>query len=317
MTTIALIDPVSLIGEELRDQLGRRPDLWQDLVLVSRLEEQIGTLTSIDGAAAMVKQADPESLNGADIAVFCGSMEGNEELFARLPASATRLLFGNAHGFEATAVVAGVNELEMGHGETLLTPHPSGVLLSHLLHPLRDFGIEQAVATLIEPASFYNKAGLDELYAQARNLVALVDQQPSEIFGRQLAFNLYPSHQPADGLVSQVAAVVGSKVEFRRLQGSVFHGISAALTLRFRQDIHPDEAREALAAHPWCVMHEDPETLGPIDAAQSDLVLIGPVDPGLDHRTLSIWAVMDNLTRGGASNALRILDVLAGTESVS
>jgi len=53
----------------------------------------------------------------------------------------------------------------------------------------------------------------------------------------------------------------------------------------------------------------DEDPLGPIDAAATDDVLLGHLrseSPG----SYWLWSVMDNLTRGGASNAIAIAEAL-------
>ncbi len=63
-------------------------------------------------------------------------------------------------------------------------------------------------------------------------------------------------------------------------------------------------ARKALTASPFVEAAEDPRHLGPVDAAASDKVLLGATRK--DEDGIWIWAAMDNLTRGGAINALEI-----------
>jgi aspartate-semialdehyde dehydrogenase len=65
--------------------------------------------------------------------------------------------------------------------------------------------------------------------------------------------------------------------------------------------------RKALAGNPHIETAEDPKHLGPIDSAASDKVLVGAIRKAPD-RGFWLWAVMDNLTRGGALNALEIAE---------
>ncbi|MEJ2086836.1 MAG: hypothetical protein P8Y44_14430, partial [Acidobacteriota bacterium] len=54
-----------------------------------------------------------------------------------------------------------------------------------------------------------------------------------------------------------------------------------------------------------------PEVLGPVDAASSERILFSP--PRRSERrpdSFRIWSVMDNLTRGGALNALAIAEYI-------
>jgi aspartate-semialdehyde dehydrogenase len=100
------------------------------------------------------------------------------------------------------------------------------------------------------------------------------------------------------------------------LQGSVFHGFSALLHVHLRRELSADEVRQRLAASPLIELAppdaEGEQPLGPIDVAARDEVMVGAVERDPDGGTW-IWAVMDNLTRGGASNAVAILAQLVGT----
>jgi aspartate-semialdehyde dehydrogenase len=212
-------------------------------------------------------------------------------------------------------VVAGVNLVAAVRGAALASPHPGAVLLAHLLHPLRRFGLAGASAVVVQPSSFRDKPGLDELFGQARNMVAMRAQDEPAVFGRQLAFNLLPTPVSGPAVAGQVRAALGGgeaavPLAVRVLQGAVFHGVSAAVHLRLDGEADPAAVREALGEHPFNRLAEDSELLGPIDAAASDEVLIGGVEAvaAAYGGGVWLWGVMDNLTRGGALNAVAILE---------
>ncbi|MEM7049831.1 MAG: Asd/ArgC dimerization domain-containing protein [Acidobacteriota bacterium] len=312
MSSVALIDPMTLLGEELRERLEQRPDLALDLRLLSADEDQVGALTTVGGAAAMVGKAEGDDLANLDLAIFCGS---DLRLLADLPPAATAIVASPGTPVdEAIPVIAGVNESRAERGRRLLSPHPSAVLLGHLLGPLASFAPQSIVATLIEPASIYGKQGLDDLFDQARALVALTQVPTTETFERQLAFNLYPATSPGEGIADELRAALSRDdlaLRLQRLQAPVFHGISVHLTVELDGPWSLQEVSEALAAHPWNELAEDGDRIGPIDAANHESVLIGGLAQS-GERHFGLWAVMDNLTRGGALNMLRILDLLSG-----
>lgn len=323
MTTFALVSPTTLVGKELRDVLQRRRELWTDVRLVSGDDDEVGTLTELGGAVAIVARAEDTELAGARLVFFCGGREVTLPLLATLPAGATAILLGADFGpDDGLPLVAGVNLDTVGGtapDRPLLSPHPGAVLLAHLLHPLRRFGVEEAVATLIQPVSMYGEPALDELYAQTRRVIALAGQEPAEVLPAQLAFNALPSHLAGAHVGAEVAAVLGEPAltpAVEIVQGSIFHSFTAALYLRCGEAAEPEALREALGDHPFNRLAEDAELLGPVDAAASDDVIVGAVrrEPPRDGRTAGfwIWAVMDNLTRGGALNALAIAEHVLG-----
>lgn len=313
MTAIAILHPSNLLGKELRETIeARRPD-WADLRLLSSREDEIGTLTEIGGAAALVGRWEPESLRGVDVAFFCGAIEDNRPLLTALPPET----LGVVLSFDATMedglpVVAGINTSSTGGNRVLLSPHPAVVLLAHLLHPLKSLSPLEVAATVIQPVSMRDEGGLEELFENTRQIVAMTRRTPTPVFGTQLAFNLLPSPLPADPVAAQLRPVLADAppVALQLLQGAVFHSVSASVHVRLAGDPSPQAVRKALSASPILEVADKPRLLGPIDAAASDKVLFGTVRKDEAAGGLWLWAVMDNLTRGGALNAIEIAEAL-------
>jgi aspartate-semialdehyde dehydrogenase len=307
VSTIAIVHPMTLLGKELRETLDRR----QDVRLLSNREDEIGTLTEVAGTAAMVTRYEPETLQGAAIAFLCGTMEDNRPILAELPPETTAVLLSfDATAGDGRAVVAGVNDEAAGGHRVLLSPHPGVVLLAHLLHALRGLAVEEAVATLIQPASMRDDAGLEELFEQTRQIVAMTRRTPTPVFGAQLSFNLLPAPLPADPVAGQLQAVLpGMPLALQILQGGVFHSVSASLYVRCAGSPTLQAVRKALAGHPHLEAADKPKLLGPIDAAASDKAIYGNVRRDEAGGGFWLWAVMDNLTRGGALNAIEIAGI--------
>jgi aspartate-semialdehyde dehydrogenase len=282
-----------------------------DVRLLSHRDDEIGTLTEVAGAAAMVTRYEPEKLQGVATAFLCGTMEDNRPILAEIPPETTAVLLSfDATAADGQAVVAGVNdEAARGH-RVLLSPHPGVVLLAHLLAALRELKVEEAVATLIQPASMRDDAGLEELFEQTRQIVAMTRRSPTPVFGAQLSFNLLPVPLPADPLTGQLQAVLpGMPLALQILQGAVFHSVSASLYVRCAGNPTLQAIRKTLADNPHLEAADRPKHLGPIDAAASDKVIYGNVRKDEAGGGFWLWAVMDNLTRGGALNALEIAGI--------
>ncbi len=319
MTAIAIVHPTDLLGKELRETLAAYPALARDVRLLSRRDEEIGTLTEAAGAAALVTRYEPEALQGVDIAFFCGPVAANRPILAELPPETRAIVLSlDATVADGLPVVAGVN-LEAAQGSRfLLSPHPGAVLLAQLLHALRGFAPEAAVATLVLPASVRDDAGLEELFEQTKQIVAMTPRMAAPVFGAQLAFNLLPT-SAADPIAAQVGAVLGTPgtpgtmppLALQTLQGGIFHSVSASLWVRCAGNPTPQAARKALAAQPHLAAADKPRSLGPVDAAASDKVLFGTPRRDETAGGLWLWAVMDNLTRGGALNALGIAEAIS------
>jgi aspartate-semialdehyde dehydrogenase len=312
VSAVAILHPTGLLGKELRETLEARHPEW-DLRLLSDREDEIGTLTEIAGAAALVGRFEPESLEGVSLAFLCGDMAANRPLLAELPPETTAVVLSyDATVEDGLPVVAGVNTADAHGRRVLLSPHPGVVLLAHLLHPLRQLALAEAAATLIQPASMRDDAGLEELFEQTRQIVAMTRRTPTPVFGAQLAFNVLPAPLPAEPVAAQLRSVLAGapSVALQILQGAVFHSVAASVYVRFAEPLSPQAVRKALAAHPVIELAEKPRHLGPIDAAANDKVLLGAVRKDEATGGFWLWAVMDNLTRGGALNAIEIAEAV-------
>jgi aspartate-semialdehyde dehydrogenase len=315
VTAIAILHPTNLLGKELRETLEARHRDWTDLRLMSTQEDEIGTLTEAAGAAALVSRYEPEKLKGVDVAFFCGPAEVNRPILAELPPATVGIVLSfDATPEDGLPVVAGVNSAAAQGRRTLVSPHPATVLLAHLLHPLKGFAPEEAVATLIQPASIRDEPGIEELFENTRQIVAMGARTPTPLFGTQLAFNLLPAAAPIEAIAGQLHAVLaavppGMPVALQILQGSVFHAVSASLFLRCPSNPSLQAFRKALGENPVIEAADRPRLLGPVDAAASDRVIFGSLRKD-ETGGFWIWAVMDNLTRGGALNAVEIAEAV-------
>lgn len=311
MSDAAIVQPLTLLGRELREQIAGRPG-WGDVKLLSTVEDEVGQLTEIGGAAAFVNRCDADSLEGVRTVFFCGSAEQTRAAREQVAPGTTAVVLSTAAAAgDGTPVVAGINPGAAVRGRTLLSPHPAAVLLSHLIAPLRGLGIEEAVATAVQPASLYDDPGFEELFGQVRQILTMASRKPTAVFGTQLAFNLLPSALPAEPVIAQLDAVLAHDppVSLQLLQGGVFHSVSASLYLRCNDRPGPKAVRRLLGQSPYVELVRKPAQLGPIDSAAHDKILVGAVQE--DPHTpggLWIWAVMDNLVRGGALNALEIAE---------
>jgi len=312
VSAIAIVHPSDLLGKELRQTIEHRARQWREVRLLSTLESEVGGLTEVAGAAALVTRYEPESLRGASTIYFSGPIAANRPLFADVPSGAIAVVLSpDATADDGEPVVAGVNTEAARPGMILVSPHPAVVLLAHLLHPLRELGVEEVVATVVQPASMAGNPGIEELFEQTRQFVAMTGRRPTEVFGAQLSFNLLPTTADALPFSATLGKVLGGgpRISVQVLQGSVFHSLSASVHVRLTGNPGAQAVRKALAANPCVEVASRPRQLGPIDAAAHEKVLLGAIRKD-EGGGVWLWAVMDNLTRGGALNAIEIVEGL-------
>jgi len=325
MSVIAIVHPTNLLGKEVKETLERQSAQWREIRLLSTDEDEVGTLTEAAGAAALVARYDSDSLRGTTTVYFCGPIDVNRPLFQDVPKDATAVVLSpDARPEDGLPVVAGVNSEAARPGQTLLSPHPAVVLLAHLLHPLRGLAPESAVASVVLPASMADNPGLEELFKQTQQIVALTPRRETKVFGTQLAFNLLPSATDAQAVADSLAKVLNGEptapspsspaplppVALQLMQGGIFHSLTASLYVRFGEAATVPTVpilRKALGFHPYLEIPARQKHLGPIEVAAGEKVLLGPIRKD-STGGFWIWAVMDNLTRGGALNAIEIVE---------
>lgn len=332
MTVIAIVGPTTLLGKELQQELERRPHLWDRIELIAASEEEEGTVTEAGGAATFVNRAEPDVLAAADLIFACGTIEHDLPLVRRRldegEAGATAILLSaGATAEHGEPVISGVNPDAATGGTVLVSPDPVAVLLAYLLAPLArptaagGLGATEAAATVVLPVSTLGGQGLDDLFEQTREVLAMTGERRSTVFGRQLAFSLYPT--PAGlagaagrgGLAALVRRTAGIELPLavQELQGGVFHGVSVSLFVRFEDDPGENAVRQALAAQQHVAVSDAApnEVPAPLDAVSREEVVVGAVRRAPEvEGGYWIWAVMDNLTRGGALNAAEVAELL-------
>lgn len=312
MTVLAIVHPTDLVATDLREKLDQRQDLWQELHLYALDKEEIGTLAESRGRPALIAELEEDSFDKIDVAFLCGDMARLRPIVKAIPPRTTVVLLApDAAPDEAHPVVIGIDGQELPENRPLLSPHAAVIGLAHLLHPLARFRPQIAAATVFQPVSTLGKDALDELFEQTRE--ALSFQQPAfRLLPRQFAFNILDGGDAAGSFLekqlAQVLAAPEISLSIEVLRAGIFHGFGISLHLRLEQDPSAEELRAALGEHPVIEL-ADEELLGTIDVAAREEVLVGRVErsgPG----AYRIWALIDNLTRGGATNAFGILEAL-------
>ena len=325
MTHIAIVHPTHLVATELRETLDRRRELWQKLDLLSTLEQEIGTLTEVRGEAAVVTAVDGGSFDGVDVAFFFGPASSYRSLLTKLPATTTAVVMSESTDeADGLPIVAGLNLEQVGESSTLSSPHPAVIALAYLLSPLAPFNPRRLNVTVHQPASLFGNEGLDELLEQTRRILSFQSSEEEGALPQGLAFNLFEAPGGNAGIVGPLKSTLaassfdqqasGSAKELditcQVLQTGVFHGFGLSLHLELETDPGFDPLCAALDASPHLDLDTHPHRLGPKESVAKEVILVGSPKPAGDGR-YTLWAAFDNLTVGGAMNAVSLLEALA------
>ena len=316
MTRIAVLDPTVLIGDHLRTALEQRATWASEIRMFGTEPLEEMPLTEFAGEPVLVRPLAAGDLSGTDLILACGG--GSPVLAELLPAApgATTICCGEAGTLEARPVVAGVNDESAQRGEILLSPPAGVVALAHLLAALRPLEPRRAVATLLQPVSDLGEPGIHALMEQTQALLRFSDPEPGGLLEGQRAFNLLAASGDDDP-AGQLDAILGGDpaIAVAALHAGTFHGTGLHLWFDFAEEPGAARVVDALAASVYLEAAGDTGGLGPVAAAGRPEVLHGP--PRRASASGSgywLWAVVDNLGRGGALNALEIAESLFGND---
>ncbi|HTW49228.1 MAG TPA: Asd/ArgC dimerization domain-containing protein [Acidobacteriaceae bacterium] len=326
---IAIVGAGSLRGRELNDALSDSPFGEAELLLMDD-EAEMGTLEAVGDEVTFIQRIEPSSFrhaafaffagdetltkkhwqaalrSGASIVDLSGALEGEKGVLVRAPwiEDGEAPAAPNQPGLETRAVVPA---------------HPVAVALTLLLARATELGgIRSASATVLEPASEYGRAAMDELHQQTVKLLSFTDL-PKQVYDTQVAFNVTPvfgeaarfSLAASESRIRRHCALLSAgrlpESGVQLLHAPVFHGYGISLAVELERATTVDPMEAALAGeHVEIVTAEsDPPTNLSVAGQAHILVRVRPLSGGAAAETnrFWIWAGFDNL-RMAALNAV-------------
>ena len=315
---LGIVNPLTLVGNEIKTILRERSFPFSKIVLLDSTGEAAGALAEVGDEPAVVIAASDDELEDLDLVFFCGPPAGNRQWIDRAAEDKFAVidLSQPSTAEEGKLAVAGVNMQEVGAdgNNVLVSPHPVAIPIALILHEIERLSpVELCTAAVVQPASEFEQAGVEEL---ARQTISALNIQtiPKEVFDRQLAFNLFPAAgRHEEFIVEQVHSLTDPDTELALFitQGTIFHGHTFSLFIRTESPLDAERISQALRANAAIAFPEGDQQFGTIDAAGKDEVLIAEVrpDPSIDGG-FWVWAVCDNLRRSSALNAVLLAEKL-------
>jgi aspartate-semialdehyde dehydrogenase len=219
----------------------------------------------------------------------------------------------------------------------VVSAHPVAVLLAMLAARSQKVGpLHGLWATLLQPASEYGHAALEELHQQTANLLSF-QPLPTEVFGGQTAFTLAVSFDAAGQAAlstaadkirrhyAKISSVPASSLALQVIQVPVFHGYALSVSVEFPHPVAAGALAKALAGSHVRIVADATSFPGNVQAVeeQEAQVLVQPVFPPLESDAAAeegsknpsaenvpketnrfwLWIVADNL-KFAAQNAI-------------
>lgn len=273
-------------------------------------DREVAVLSDYDGEARLVQPAEELDATAYTAVFICESGHDGRRLAS---SSSPGTLIIDMTGSSREAPLAGTSDAGRG-ARIVAVPHPVSTMLVTLLAPIhRAIGVTRVSVFVMRPASDFGEAGLEELRDQTVHLLRF-ESTPTEVFGRQLAFNIVPEHLFPPGeqeagarIVRECRALLGApELPFALSQALVpaffGHAIAAHVDLARRG---PDEALAALRETPGVEIAVDSETGAALDAPEGPGLLVARMDAVADS-TVRAWALG---SEAGATAAARAVAV--------
>jgi aspartate-semialdehyde dehydrogenase len=324
MTTnyrIAIVGAASIRGKQLNEALTESSFASAEFALMDD-QQALGQLEAVGDEVTFIQPITAGSFERIDFTFFAGAAEltrrhwqaaqraGSSivDLSAALEGEAGVLVCAPwVQEAMGEAAVAGTPTL---HTPAIVSAHPAALVLALLLERLQHAGaIRQVSATVMEPASEYGKAALDELHQQT---VALLSFQsiPLELYDVQVAFNTVAAFGEA-AKVSLADSEARIRRHYALLSGGrlpqlslqlihvpVFHGHTFSIAVEYERQVTLEQIEATLSAPHVEVILGDADAPGNLNSIgdQDVSVRVRFDEEGVSQsRRLWLWASADNL----------------------
>jgi aspartate-semialdehyde dehydrogenase len=327
---IAIAGASTLLGRELKEALSESPLAAASFVLLDEEEAQ-GQLDQVGDEVTIVQAINADSFEKADFTFFAGPEALTRKHWrTALRAGSTVLDLSGALDREPGVLVRAPWLGSAGLGAEaaaadLFTPavvpaHPAALALGMVLERLQQAApVRFAAATVLEPASAFGRAAMDELHQQTVSLLSF-QGLPRAVYDAQAAYNLLSGlgESATINLVAEEARIrrhyeaLGQgrwpALALQVIHAPVFHGHTFSVVVTLEHAVDVVALEEALGGEHVDLVMEDTDSPSNLAATGQNDVLVR-LRPEKDGRNpnqtgrLWVWAASDNL-RLHAQNAV-------------
>lgn len=323
---IAIVGAATIRGKELNEAFTESAFAGADFSLMDD-ESQLGQLEAVGDEVTFIQRIEPSAFDGMDFAFFAGSETVTRKHWKSAQKAGASIVDLSYALESEPGVLVRAPWLDQARNSKvdLSTPavvpaHPVSVALALVMARLQKLApVTCASATVLEPASEYGHAALDELHQQTVGLLNF-QTPPKAIYDTQVAFNVAPvlgGEAKADlsGSEARIRRHYGllagqnlPRLSVQLLHAPVFHGHGISLAVELQNPTRLQQVEAALGGEHIDVIKGDGDADVPnnLNAVGADNVMVR-VRTGdgseAETRQFWIWAAIDNL-KFGALNAV-------------
>jgi len=322
---IAIVGAASLRGKELNDILSESPFASAEFALMDD-EEALGKLEAVGDEVTFIQPITSDSFEKADFTFFAADAETTRKRWEMAQRAGSSIIdLSGALEDEPGVVVRApwvrqaLDENDSDANEAgrpnLKTPaivpaHPAALALGLIFAGLRELGaVRSAWATVLEPASEYGRAAMDELHQQTVNLLSF-QALPKSVYDTQVAFNATPvtgddakiDFTATEARIRRHYALISAgrlpELAIQLAHVPVFHGHTMSIGVEFETPVTIEHMQAALNTEHMEVAVTDADAPSNLAAAGQEAVLlrIRPAEEMAGaSRRFWLWAATDNL----------------------
>jgi aspartate-semialdehyde dehydrogenase len=317
---IGIVGASSLAGKELSDELATSLLAASDFVLLD-VEDAAGQLTATADEVSFIQPVEASSFEQMDFVFFAGEAEVTKKHWQsarQAGASIVDLTYALEREQGVLVRAPWVSEV-LGEKTPRTLPdlntpavvsgHPVAVMLALVTAKLQaKLPLKSVAATVMEPASEYGRAAMDELHQQTVNLLSF-QTLPREQYDAQVSFNLLPELGEAakvqlgttEQRIRRHYTGLGEerlpRFALQMVQAPVFHGYVLSMLVEFGQAATVDEIESILAGDHFDVVSRESDPPSNLSAAgQEDIMVrVRRADEGERVNRFWLWLAADNL----------------------
>jgi aspartate-semialdehyde dehydrogenase len=318
---IAIVGAASIRGKQLSEALAESSFAAAEFLLMDD-QEALGQLEAVGDEMTFIQPISADSFERVDFTFFAGAPELTRRHWqaAQRAGSSMVDLSAGLEGQPGVLVCAPWVQEAMGeaavasspnlHTPAVVSAHPAALVLALLLERLQQAGaIRQVSATVLEPASEYGKAALDELHQQTVTLLSF-QSIPTKVYDVQVAFNTVAAFGEAakisltdtEARVRRHYALLSGgrlpQLSLQLIHAPVFHGHTFSIAVEYEQPVTLEQIEATLSAPHLEVILGDADAPGNLNSIGDEDVSVRVRfdEPGISQsRRLWLWASADNL----------------------
>jgi aspartate-semialdehyde dehydrogenase len=321
---IAIVGAASLRGKELNEILGESSFAAANFALMDD-EEALGKLESVGDEVTFIQPITASSFEKADFTFFAADEAITRKRWESAQQAGSSIIdLSCALEYEPGVMVRAPwvrqalddNESEIdAHGPDLKTPaivpaHPAALALGVIFAALKSLAaVRSAWATVLEPASEYGRAAMDELHQQTVSLLSF-QALPKVMYDAQVAFNVTPvtgdeakvNLAASEARIRRHYALISAgrlpDVAIQLVHVPVFHGHTMSIGVEFDTPVTIEHLQAALSSEHIEVGITDADAPTNLAAAGQEEILlrIRPAEDAVGAtRRFWLWAATDNL----------------------